>query len=611
MTGGDRESQIAQLFIAWRTDMIRYGKWTFLPLLLAACFLSFAYTAGCQSVYAQGVYARVSQVRLASLPDAPQTEIKALIDANSDPVARGQALWTKGGELEAHDDFAAALAAYDEITRTHAQPPAGFTDHLHWCQARMTLAHRWDDADLRKAAQKMDLDTGLGLYREVARTVADNYVDKIGYGELFADGVVNLQAAMTSPEFLKQLNVTADQAKREAFTKALDQINREVQKETDLSSFAARRYVRQICQASDSTVGLPCGVIVSEFIFGAAEHLDPYSTYMTHRMYEDLKDDIGGKFVGLGVEIREEEGRLLIVTVFEGGPAFKAGLLAGDVLLKADGVEFTSNRLHDAVKVLRGQRGTPVTVTVRRNQETRTCTVIREDIEVPSVRSAARVGPDKAYGYIAVTGFQRSTASETSAAIEQLGRQGPLAGLVLDLRGNPGGLLESAVEVCSLFLDKGTVLTTKGRGFGQSQTFRVSHWRYASHDMPLVILINGHSASASEIVVSALHDHERATLVGARTYGKGVVQSILPVEAGQSSVYLTTARFYGPNDESFHGLGIAPDYPVAAAEKPFLRSAQPDSETDPVLAKALEVLGSRHPQPAVAQTLPLAAITAP
>jgi len=224
-----------------------------------------------------------------------------------------------------------------------------------------------------------------------------------------------------------------------------------------------------------------------------------------------------------------------------------------------------------------------------------TFTVKRGSVEVASVRGATRLGAGKAYGYVAVSMFQENTGTDLAAALERLEKEGPgrPEGIVLDLRGNPGGLLDAAVDVCSLFLDQGVVLTTKGRGFDQTHTYRVSHWLYAYHGTPLVILIDEHSASASEIVAGALRDQKRATLVGRRSYGKGVVQTILPVEIGQSAVYLTTARYYGPGNESFQGVGIEPDE-VVTGKTPEATAARPEPLADAALAKALEVLGEKN-----------------
>ena len=566
-------------------------------LLVLGCLLSFACAAGCQAVFGEGGYARAGHVTLADLPPADQAAIRSREAAAPDPVERGASLWRKGSNYERGGDFFAAMATYEEIRRTKSQPPGDLEERIQWCRARITVAERWDDADLLAGAKKMDLDQGLGLFREVARTVEDNYVDDPGYQKLLQWGVMNLRAALASPEFAAAVGETTEAARRAEFETGLDNLAKRIAAENKITSFGARRYVREAADLAARTAALPPGVVVSEFIFGAAEHLDPYSLYLTRRMFEDVMDDITGKFVGLGVEVKEEDGRLTLVTVFEGGPADKAGLKVGDQLVRADGVDLEKRGLNEAIKHLRGANGTPVAVTVRRGGEAGkelTFTVKRGPVEVASVRGAARLGAENAYGYVAVSAFQEDTGEELARALERLEKDGPgrPEGIVLDLRGNPGGLLDAAVDVCSLFLDQGVVLTTKGRGFDQTHTYRVNHWLCAYHDVPLVIMIDEHSASASEIVAGALHDQKRATLVGRRSYGKGVVQTILPVEIGQSAVYLTTARYYGPANESFQGVGIEPDE-VVTAKVSEETAARHDPLQDAMLAKALEVLETK------------------
>jgi carboxyl-terminal processing protease len=563
-------------------------------LLVCGCLFSFACAAGCSAVFGEGGYERVGHVTLASLPDDQQAAIQAAEEEKSDPAARGAALWRKGQNYEGDQDFFAALAAYEELRRTKAEPPGDLEERVQWCRARITVAERWGDGDLLAAAKKMDLGQGLGLFREVARTVADNYVDELGYQKLLQFGVMNLRAALASADFAKTVKLSDQPAAQEDFRKGLDDLAKRIGEEKNITSFSARRYVREAADLAEQTGALPPGVVVSEFIFATAEHLDPYSLYLTRRMYEDVLDDITGKFVGLGVEVKEEDGRLIIVTVFEGGPAEKAGLQVGDQLVKADGVDVEKAGLNETIKHLRGASGTPVEVTVRRSGELKTFTVKRGAVEVASVRGAARLGAAKAYGYVAISSFQEDTGPELAAALDRLEKDGPgrPEGIVLDLRGNPGGLLDAAVDVCGLFLDQGVVLSTKGRGFDQTHTYRVNHWLYAYHDLPLVILMDEHSASASEIVAGALHDQHRATLVGRRSYGKGVVQTILPVEVGRSAVYLTTARYYGPNNESFHGVGIEPDE-VVTAKVTDEAMARHDPRQDAALEKALEVLAAK------------------
>jgi len=564
----------------------------FLAVVLLVCLASLVVPTGCSSVYAEGAYARIGHVQLDGLPHGPQARIRAVIEGHADPIARGQALWNAARQFEREDAFDAALVAYQEALVTGALPAESIERQIRLCRARLVVDKRWADADLRRAAGAMDTARGLGLFREVARTVADNYVDDLSYRRLLEAGLDNLRAAAASPEFARHLGLADDMTRRAAFLGALGAVRNGLAEEKDLSSFTARYYVRRVCEENRRTLRLPDGVIISEFIFGAVEHLDAYSAYLTGEMYAALKEDLRGEFVGLGIEVRKEANRLLIVSVFDGGPAARAQLMPGDVLVAVDDTDTTKLELNRIVKLLRGKKDTDVRVTVRRSDETLTLTVTRDTIDVPSVRCAARLGAEGEFGYIRISNFQASTGAEVSRALDAFQKQSSLDGMILDLRGNPGGLLDAAVQVCSLFLDSGTVVSTEGRGFAQTRTYRVSHWRFDRHDQALVVLTDRQSASASEIVAAALKHHRRATLVGEQTYGKGLVQSVLPVEVGRSAVYLTTARFVDPSGTSFHGTGVTPDVVVRPASPPRIRSDAPDPQADPALAKALEVLAA-------------------
>lgn len=571
--------------------------------LVALCLLAFLAGLGCRSVYAGGSYARLGTVRLNHLPTDTRQRIESLVKDHPDAAARGQALWTQGRQFETEANLVAALATYQEISRTGALPPADLDERIRWCRARIAVDARWADEKLLASARAMTLEQGLGLYREVARSVADNYVDPVGYARLLANGMTNLRAAMAGDTFRSRHGMDDNAATRAEFLAGLDIIARKIGEEKKLTSFTARYYVRLICEENERTVRLPCGVVISEMLFGAAEHLDDYTAFLTHDMYDEVKSDINGQFVGLGVEVRQDEGRIRIVSVFEDGPACRAGLLANDILLAVGAESMNGKSLGEAARLIRGPRGSQVSVTVDRDGQQLTLTATRDTVHVPSVRCAARLGDGGRIGYIHLATFQRSSAIEMSQALDRLADEGPLDAIVLDLRGNPGGLLDAAVDVCNLLLDKGVVLTTRGRGFGQTSTVRVGHWRYRYHEQPLAVLVDGRSASASEIVAGALRDHGRATLVGSRTYGKGIVQSVLPIEGGQSALYITTARFYGPSEVSFHGIGIPPDVTVEADGEAATAALAdvPDPAADAALRRAMDLLAEAMRPAAVAR----------
>lgn len=290
---------------------------------------------------------------------------------------------------------------------------------------------------------------------------------------------------------------------------------------------------------------------------GMLQSLDDHSQFLDPSMYRDMKDDTSGRFGGLGIVISQKDGLLTIVAPMENTPGFEAGLLSGDRIVEIDGETTEAMSLQDAVKRLRGDPGTPVTIRILRpkTQEVKEMTIVRDRIRVPSVKDTEML--DNGIGYIRVTQFNDPTGDALDRAINDLLKQ-DMRALVLDLRNNPGGLLSSAIDVSQRFLERGSlVVYTLGRDERQKQVFN-ARGRRRYLDFPMVILVNRGSASASEIVAGALQDHNRAILVGEKTFGKGSVQSVIGMDDG-SAIRLTTARYYTPSQRVIHERGIEPD----------------------------------------------------
>jgi len=293
---------------------------------------------------------------------------------------------------------------------------------------------------------------------------------------------------------------------------------------------------------------------------GMLQGLDAHSQFLDPDMYNDMKDDTSGKFGGLGIVISLKEGVLTIVAPMEDTPGFEAGLLPGDKIIEIDGESTEGFSLPEAVKRLRGDPGTAVNIKILRpkNQEILDMDVVRARIKVSSVKDAEML--DDGIGYVRITQFNDPTADSLQKALDELEDQ-DLRALVLDLRNNPGGLLSSAIEVSQKFLERGSlVVYTQGRHEKEKQTFK-ARGRKRYLDFPIAILVNSGSASASEIVSGALQDHNRAILVGEKTFGKGSVQSVIGMDDG-SAVRLTTAKYYTPSKRVIHERGIEPDIVV-------------------------------------------------
>lgn len=305
---------------------------------------------------------------------------------------------------------------------------------------------------------------------------------------------------------------------------------------------------------------------------GMVGSLDPHSVFMDPEEYRELQSDTEGTFGGLGLVVTMKDNYVTVVTPMDGSPGFRAGILAGDRIVKINGKSIEKMSLQDAVKLLRGDPGTQVTVTLQRPSSglTRDLTLTRAIINVSMIKDVNGqkefpLGADKV-GYIRVTQFGNKTDDKLEAALDKLKAQGMKA-LILDLRWNPGGLLDQAVEVCGKFLPRGQlVVTTEGRDSSQNAIRRAEGHGDELNGMPIVVLVNLGSASASEIVAGCLQDLHRAIILGGKTFGKGSVQSIFPLDDG-SALKLTTAKYYTPSHKVIHEHGITPDIVVPMSDE--------------------------------------------
>ena len=307
--------------------------------------------------------------------------------------------------------------------------------------------------------------------------------------------------------------------------------------------------------------------LIRNAIKGMIRGLDPHSSYMTAQEYADMQIDTKGSFGGIGIEIGLRDNVLTVIAPIEGTPAFKAGILAGDKIVKI-GDKYTKDMsINEAVGLMRGPKDTPVTITIVREGlvEPKTFTLMRATIKVKSVKSKVL---EDGFGYIRIAQFQENTDTDLEKALKDVTpKNGKLKGLILDLRNNPGGLLQEAVAVSNEFIKSGLIVYTKGRAPGQDMTFDASGSKGRT-DFPIIVLVNGGSASASEIVAGALQDHKRAIIMGTQTFGKGSVQTIIPLSDG-SAVRLTTSKYYTPSGRSIQAKGIEPDIIFGDASKGF------------------------------------------
>lgn len=300
--------------------------------------------------------------------------------------------------------------------------------------------------------------------------------------------------------------------------------------------------------------------LLEDAIRGMLTGLDPHSAYLDKEQYDELKVGTTGQFGGLGIEVGMENGFVKVIAPIDDTPAQKAGVKAGDLIVRLDDKPVKGMSLNDAVKVMRGEPGSPIVLTIVREgaEQPIKIKLVRDIIKVKSVKSRIL---EEGYGYVRLSSFQAKTGESMVEAIDDLKKKGQLKGLVIDLRNNPGGVLNAAVSVSDAFLDEGLIVYTDGRVEDAKMKFSASAGDLLD-GAPIVVLINAGSASASEIVAGALQDHKRAVIMGEKTFGKGSVQTILPTSNG-GAVKLTTARYYTPSGRSIQAEGIAPDVPIS------------------------------------------------
>ncbi len=306
--------------------------------------------------------------------------------------------------------------------------------------------------------------------------------------------------------------------------------------------------------------------LIEKAIDGMLSGLDPHSGFMNEEVFQEMQMDTEGKFGGLGIEITMEEGFVKVIAPIEDTPAYEAGVLAGDYIIQIDETPVFGLTLNEAVELMRGKKGEPIVITISRsNTEPFEIKIIRDYIKIRSVKSEVLNN----IGYLRITSFNEQTESGLLDAIKKIEKENQIKGYVLDVRSNPGGLLTQAVKVTDIFLERGEIVSTRGRDKKDIRRYRAKK-SDRTNGKPLVVIIDGGSASASEIVAGALQDHKRAIIIGTQSFGKGSVQTIIPFQVSNSDnltgIRLTTARYYTPSGESIQGKGIVPDIIIEQGE---------------------------------------------
>ena len=448
------------------------------------------------------------------------------------------------------------------------------------------------------------------------RDAVKNYYRPTNYHELFKGGLNGLRILATTPEIGKAFPSLDDPKRREAFVQAVDDALSDVASASESEYATYRAVLVKLRDANQRTVVLPENVLTNEFMDGALGELDPFSSMIWPQQLEEFRTSTEGEFSGVGIQIeRDESGALKVVSPIEDTPAYRAGIKAGDFITHING-EFVKGILLDqAVKKIKGPTGTKVTLTVRApNGVVKDYTLKRDTIKVTSIKGWKRqpgggwdwmIDPVQHIGYVRLSSFSKTTAEDLEHALQQM-REAGACGMVLDLRADPGGLLNAAVKVADKFIVKGTIVSTHAdRDTPQQPSLDEADPDSKKYDLPLVVLVNQMSASASEILSGALKDHHRAIIVGDRSFGKGSVQMLLPVSSRNAVLKLTTSHYYLPSGRCLHReetsteWGVEPDYHIEMTPEQVRAAIDARQQMDVVWAPM------DQPRPATTQAKPV------
>lgn len=479
-----------------------------------------------------------------------------------------------GRQLEQEHRWQEAIQYYEKALKQDARNKE-LLERLQISRVHMDVTRRYSDRSFMEVVERSSASEAVEVLSEVLAKLDAYYVEPIDYTKLALHGTAYLEVALTERDFLDAHLRNANMQAVESFRK---NVHRSVFGKRIQTSEELKATIAQICGTAQHEIGLNPTASIYEYIAGSVGMLDPYSAILTPGEYREIMSQIEGNLIGLGVELWAEGMELRIVDVFKGSPAFEAGLQPGHYILEVDGASVVQIGAKKAADLLRGPEGSKVQLVISSGSDQNVAIEIhRKRVEIPSVTVAELRDGD--VGYLRVTNFQKTTVSEVSRAMFQLHREG-MKSLVIDLRRNPGGLLESAVDLADEFLTRGGIVSTRGRNGQENRNYtaRVP----GTWDIPLVVLIDGDSASASEIFAGAIRDHDRGYVVGQVSYGKGSVQGVFPNERGIGGLRLTVSKFYSPSGAAISARGITPHVivPEDPAPAPIsLLSLKPATET--------------------------------
>ncbi|HMO14141.1 MAG TPA: S41 family peptidase [Pirellulaceae bacterium] len=487
-----------------------------------------------------------------------------------------------GRGFESEGRWAEALSFYQRALKYHPDNTT-IKQRRSISRIHFELMRRYADENFVKTIKSTNTTEAMNLYSEVLLKIESYHVDNPDWASILRHGLASLEIAISDERFRsKMLSNISDQQILDAVRLLRSTME---QAGTARNRVDAYQIGNRTVRAIQSQLGLPSGIAAFELISGAIVALDTYSAFLSQNQYGETMSQIEGNFVGLGVELNTSNNEIKIVGVIPNGPAGGAEIYAGDKIVMIDGELVSELGSERGADMLRGPEGSTITIQIESpDSSVRMVTLKRRRVAIPSVDSVRMVDPEAGIGLIRITNFQKSTTQDFDAALWKLQRQG-MKCLIVDLRGNPGGLLNCAVDLVDRFVSTGVIVSTKGRNPLEDFVHyakATGTWR-----VPLVVLVDDNSASASEIFAAAIQDHNRGIIVGEQSYGKGSVQGIFPLNINGAGIRLTTAKFYSPSGRSISDFGVVPQVVVNTVAKPSVGQFTAE-DTDAILRSGIQ-----------------------
>ena len=506
------------------------------------------------------------------------------------PAVGVESVLRRGADLEAERKWGDALSHYEDALRDAPQD-AQLRERHDVAKIHYDLGRRYHDNSFRHHLLALKPGDALDSYSEILLKIDSHYVVDVDWQHLVDFGTRCVQVAVEEACFA---NVHLRDTTPERIRMFRQHFEALIHGQSVRSRQDARAAVAAAATLANRDLGITPTAVILEYACGAVDALDAYSAFLTSDQLRDVYAQIDGNFVGLGIELKADRDALLIVNVIGGSPAQAAGIQAGDHILSVGRQSTRGISTDEAASLLQGPENSEVELAVMTGSEPpRKLLVRRKHVEVPCIEQVKIADAANGVGYFKLCSFQRNTVRELDAALWSLQRQG-MRSLIIDLRGTPGGLLTASVDAADRFIQQGTIVSTRGRNKLEDYDYSArqpSTWR-----VPLVVLIDSQSASASEIFAGAIRDHHRGAIVGSRSYGKGSVQGIFPLSIAGSGVRLTTAKFYSPSGRPISNVGVTPDVIVHSTARPAADGLIPTADTDEALNAALRTARSNLAQ---------------